>query len=95
MSRKRSSPLVVPTQMLPSRSSKNARTKSLERPSLCENRVVFPWFTYKSPWSSVPIHRAPLLSRSRRLGVKGRVSAGNGVHLLFVVGNLPQLTALR
>ena len=40
------------------------------------NPVTSPWLTYKSPWYSVPIHKAPLLSRSRRLGVKGLVRPG-------------------
>ena len=65
-SRKRSRPLRVATQILPSRSSKRSQTESPERPSPSANRFVRPPCTCARPRSTVATHSPPSRSRSSR-----------------------------
>ena len=75
-SRNRSSPLLVATQILPSRSSKRLRTTSDERPFDSVNTSVRPRCTCISPRSTVPIQRLPSRSRSSLFAVPSRSGAG-------------------
>ena len=69
----RSTPSVVPAQMLPSRSSNTTRTASLDRPESTVVRSTVRWvlspdvrLTRHKPWPIVPTQRLPSRSCMRR-----------------------------
>src|SRR5208283_1011281 len=77
-SRKRSIPLFVVTQILPSRSSNIPSIELLVSPSRSVKKSILPWCTCARPTSVDEIHRLPSRSRNNVVFLKGGGGDGNG-----------------
>ena len=88
--RNRSSPPVVATQILPSRSSKRLQLISPESPSAFANTSVLPLRMWTSPRWWVPIQRPP--SRSRRSLLESTLRSGEQA---IAIGRVPNRIGLE